>query len=142
MTDRQFWKQLDDLSKKEFSMQRDMEFMRLLKKGYEEECGILISCFYDQKFPNMALQSYLDMDGIRYMICFTNKKNARMIQQDGVDWNIASTKDILNNFFNKDAIGGLLFNPYCENMVMIFKPILQEIMPGKKEKPPFYREGR
>jgi len=45
-----------------------------LKQGYEENRGILIACFYDQKFPGMAKQAYIEMDGGRYMICYTSKK--------------------------------------------------------------------
>ena len=58
------------------------------------------------------------------------------------DWAVASIKDILNNFFNKDAAAGLLFNPFCENMMIVPKPLLEILMPGDKEKPPFYREPK
>ena len=139
MTDREFWKRLNDISMQPVSADRELHFAMELKQGYEENRGILISCFYDRNLPGMAKQSYIEMDGYRHMVCYTSKKNARHAHQ-GDDWNIASTKDILNNFFNKDVIAGILFNPGDENMVLIIKPLLEMIMPGEKEKPPFYRE--
>ena len=119
-------------------MARDMEFMITLKKGYEENCNIMIACFYDHAYPGLAKQCYVEMDGGRYMICYTSKQNAKAFTL-GDDWNIASTKDVLNNLFNKDVIAGLLFNPYTEKMVFIPKAFLEMIMPGDKEKPEFYR---
>lgn len=41
---------------------------------------------------------------------------------------------------NKDAITGLLFNPYCENMMIVPKPLLETLMPGDKDTPPFFQE--
>ncbi len=46
----------------------------------------------------------------------------------------------MNNLFNKAAIAGLLFNPYCENMMIVPKPMLEILMPVEKEKPEFYQE--
>ena len=141
MTDSEFWKRLDALAMQPVSMDRDLRFARTLKRGYEENRGILISCFYDRKFPGMAKQSYVNMEGDRYLVCYTSKRNAKQAPA-GDDWNIASTKDILNNFFNKDVIAGIVFNPGLKNMVLILKPMLETIMPGEKEKPPFFREPK
>ena len=139
MTNREFWKRLNDISMQPVSADRELQFATVLKQGYEEDRGILISCFYDRGLPGMAKQSYIEMGGDRYLVCYTSKKNARNARQ-GEDWNIASTRDILNNFFNKNVIAGLFFNPGHENMILIIKPLLEMIMPGEKEKPPFYRE--
>ena len=139
MTDREFWKKLDEIAKEPVSADRELRFAMVLKQGYKENRGILISCFYDRHFPGMAKQSYVEMDGHRYLVCYTSKKNAKQALQ-GDDWNIASTKDILNNFFNKNVIAGILFNPGFESMVLVMKPMLEMFMPGEKEKPPFYRE--
>lgn len=141
MTDREFWKKLDEISRQEMSAMRELSFQSLLKQGYEENRGILIACFYDQKFPGMAKQAYIELDGGRYMICYTSKKAAKPVRGSD-DWAVASIKDILNNFFNKDAAAGLLFNPFCENMMIVPKPLLEILMPGDKEKPPFYREPK
>lgn len=46
----------------------------------------------------------------------------------------------MNNMFNKEKIIGIVFNPNDENMVIVFKKVLQLIMPGEKPKPEFYRE--
>ena len=65
------------------------------------------------------------------MICYTSKKAANAVQgSDG--WAVVSIRDVLNNFFNKDAAAGLLFNPYCENMVIVPKMLLEILMPGIK----------
>ena len=105
MTDREFWKKLDEISRQEMSAMRELSFQSLLKQGYEENRGILIACFFDQKFPGMAKQAYIELDGER-------------------------------------LAAGLLFNPYCENMMIVPKPLLEILMPGDKEKPPFYREPK
>ena len=138
MTDREFWKKLDEISRQEMSAMRELSFQSLL---YEENRGILIACFFDQKFPGMAKQAYIELDGERYMICYTSKKAAKPVRGSD-DWAVASIKDILNNFFNKDVAAGLLFNPYCENMMIVPKPLLEILMPGDKEKPLFYREPK
>lgn len=135
MTDREFWKKPDEKSRQEMSAMRELSFQSLLKQGYEENREILIACFYDQKFPGMEKQAYIELDGGRYMICYTSKKAAKPVRGSD-DWAVASIKDILNNFFNKDVAAGLLFNPYRENMMIVPKLLLEILMPGDKEKPP------
>ena len=131
MTDRGFWNKLDEISRQEMSAVRELSFQSLLKQGYEENRGILIACFYDRHFPGMAKQAYIELDDGRYMICYTSKKAANAVQgSDG--WAVVSIRDVLNNFFNKDAAAGLLFNPYCENMVSVPKMLLEILMPGIK----------
>ena len=139
MNNKQFWKELDTISKQEMSAMRELEFQCLLKKGYDENLGILIAYFYDDAFPGMAKQAFIEFDDGRYMICYTSKKIAKAARH-GVSWDVVSIRDILNNLFNKDAIAGLLFNPYCENMMIVPKTLLEVLMPGKKEKPVFYQE--
>ena len=139
MTDKVFWKKLDEVSRQEMTMMRELSFQALLKKGYDENKGILIACFHDRAFPGMAKQAFFEIDGGRYMICYTNKKAAKAVPQS-TDCVKASLRDILNNSFNKDAIAGLLFNPYSENMMIVPKELLECLMPGDKEKPPFYQE--
>ena len=95
MTDREFWKKLDEISRQEMSAMRELSFQSLLKQGYEENRGILIACFFDQKFPGMAKQAYIELDGERYMICYTSKKAAKPVRGSD-DWAVASIKDICN----------------------------------------------
>ena len=73
MTDRKFWKKLDEVSRQEMTMMRELSFQTLLKQGYEEDRGILIACFYDRGFPGMAKQAYIEIDGERFIICYTNR---------------------------------------------------------------------
>ena len=73
MTDRKFWKKLDEVSRQEMTMMRELSFQTLLKQGYEEDRGILIACFYGRDFPGMAKQAYIEIDGERYIICYTNR---------------------------------------------------------------------
>ena len=139
MNNKQFWKELDTISRQEMSAMRELEFQCLLNQGYEENLGILIACFYDANFPGMAKQAFIELDGGRYMICYTSKKIAKAAHHSA-SWDVALIRDILNNSFNKDAIAGLLFNPYCDNMMIVPKMLLEVLMPGEKEKPPFYQE--
>lgn len=36
MTDREFWRKLDELSRQEMYIMRELSFQSILKKGYEE----------------------------------------------------------------------------------------------------------
>ena len=81
MTDREFWKKLDEISRQEMSAMRELSFQSLLKQGYEENRGILIACFYDRRFPRMAKQACIKLDDGRYMICYTSKKTAKSVRK-------------------------------------------------------------
>ena len=41
-----------------------------------------------------------------------------------------------------ETVAGLPLQLYCENMMIVPKPLLEIVMPGDKEKSPFYREPK
>ena len=77
--------------------------------------------------------------GKRMLVCFTSKQRAKTADYNTV-WDVAKARDLMNNMFNKNSMAGMVFNPNDEKMVIIFKDLLLQIMPGEKPKPEFYRE--
>ena len=138
MTTKQFWEKIDKLASQPCSVARDMEFMVMLKQAYEENLGVIIGCFSKPGYPDMVFQSYMEVDGMRFMMCYTSKMHANNEWRGG-KWEQVQLRDIMNNMFNKSVIGGLVFNPENENMVIVPKELCQEFMPGEKPLPPFYR---
>jgi len=50
--------------------------------------------------------------------------------------------DMLNNVFNKRAIGGLVFNRYLgDQSIIVRKSVLERIMPGEKPLPPNFKDA-
>ena len=46
------------------------------------------------------------------------------------------TRDMLNNIFNKQVIGGLIFNRYLSNAIILHKTVLEGYIKGEKPLPP------
>lgn len=123
--------------------EREMLFMNLLKDAYDNDLRLIVSCTYDTQMSTpdrlMAKQSFLEADGMRFLVCFTSEKRAREAKYNA-DWDIMKARDVMNNMFNKKAIWGLVFNPNDEKMVIVLKNLLSLIMPGEKPKPEMFRE--
>lgn len=119
MTSKELWNKMEVLANQSYSGEQQAEFMELLKTAYNEDLELIISCVYIRANSQMAQQGYLEADGNRFLICYTNKNHAKREKRGGT-WDIARARDILNNMFNKDAITGLVFNPEDEKMVIIF----------------------
>ena len=139
MTDRQLWQEMENLGNEERSLARDLQFMLLLKKAYDDDMKLIMACEYDPVMPGMARQAYMDVAGKRLLVCFTSKQRARSAAYK-TTWDVARARDLMNNMFNKDAVAGMVFNPNDEKMIIVLKDLLLPIMPGEKPKPEFYRE--
>lgn len=139
MTDKELWRQMDNLSNEETSLERDMQFMLLLKKAYDKDMKLIMACIDDPVMPGMTRQGYMEVMGKRMLVCFTSKQRAKTAVYN-TTWNIAKARDLMNNMFNKESVAGIVFNPNDRKMVLIFKDMLWQIMPGEKPKPEFYRE--
>ena len=49
---------------------------------------------------------------------------------------------MLNNVFNKRAIGGLVFNRYLgDQSIIVRKSVLERLMPGEKPLPPNFKDA-
>ncbi|MCD8153528.1 MAG: SseB family protein [Clostridiales bacterium] len=122
---------------------REMLFMNLLKGAYDNDLELIVACTYDTQASTpgrlMAKQGFLEVDGMRFLVCFTSEKRAREAKYN-TDWNIMKARDVMNNMFNKKAIWGLVFNPNDKRMVIVLKDLLSLIMPGEKPKPEMFRE--
>lgn len=46
------------------------------------------------------------------------------------------TRDMLNSIFNKRVIGGLIFNCYLSNAIILHKTVLEGYIKGEKPLPP------
>lgn len=139
MTDKQLWREMENLANEEQSLARDLQFMLLLKKAYDDDMRLIMACEYDPAMPGMARQAYMDVAGKRMLVCFTCKQRARSAAYK-TTWDVARVRDLMNNMFNKDAVAGMVFNPNDEKMIIVLKDLLLPIMPGEKPKPEFYRE--
>lgn len=139
MTNKVFWKRLEAATKIEDQMKRMSEFMYWLAEAYDEDLEVLISCFYDERMPGYAKQGYMDVEGKRFLVCYTSKERARAGKFNG-NWDIARLRAVMNNMFNKDVIIGMVFNPGDEAMTLVFKEAMELLLPGEKEKPRFFKE--
>lgn len=139
MTDKELWRQMENLANEEEALEREMKFMFLLKRAYDKDMKLIMACMYDPMMPGMARQAYMEVMGKRMLVCFTSKQRARMADYN-TSWDVAKARDLMNNMFHKNSIAGMVFNPNDEKMIIIFKDLLLQIMPGEKPKPEFYRE--
>lgn len=139
MTDKELWRQMEQLVSEKQSLERDMAFMLLLKMAYDKDMKLIMSCAYDPMMSGMARQGFMEVMGKRMMVCFTSKQRAKQAKYN-MTWDVAKARDLMNNMFNKEKIMGMVFNPNDENMVIVFKELLLPIIPGEKPKPEFYRE--
>ena len=139
MTDEELWKQMENLANQEKSLEREMRFMLLLKEAYDMDMKLIMACVPEPVMSNMARQGYMEVDGKRFLVCFSSKQRAKTASYN-TTWDIASARELMNNMFNKKSVAGMVFNPNDEKMVIIFKDLLLMIMPGEKPKPRFFRE--
>ncbi|MCD7752538.1 MAG: hypothetical protein LUI10_12540 [Lachnospiraceae bacterium] len=139
MTNQELWKNMEMLAVQEPSLERETSFMQLMKQAYDQNLHLIMASFYDSLHPGMARQGYVEVMEKRMLVCYTSKRRARRIKSN-LNWDIAYARDIMNNMFHKDLIAGIVFNPDDENMVIIFKDLLLDIMPGEKPKPQGYRD--
>lgn len=51
MTDKELWRQMEQLASEEQTLERDMAFMVLLKKAYDKDMKLIMSCEYDSMMP-------------------------------------------------------------------------------------------
>lgn len=139
MTDKELWKQMENLSNEEPSIEREMRFMYLLKKAYDKDMKLIMACMYDPMMPGQAHQGYMEVGGKRMLVCFTSKQRARTANYN-MTWDVGNARDLMNNMFNKGSVAGMVFNPNDKRMLIVLKELLLMVMPGEKPKPEFYRE--
>lgn len=142
MTNEEFWKKLDSITKRRNPSDHIFEFMILLKGGYEQNLDVIVSATSAQN--GIANQAYLGEKNARFFVCYTSKAHARNEWRAGddgrtMDWNTMKLRDVMNNMFHKTSGAGLIFNPdsTTEGLVVL-KTMLELLMPGPKEKPPMF----
>lgn len=149
MTKKQFWMKMDQIceTKRLSSSEKEERMAQVLKTAYDENLNILgvFNEFEDGK----AGQLYVNLDeenpltvGNRFMLCYTCKNKAIhdthvQMYPDTAGIMEVSTRDMLNNVFNKRVIGGLLFNRYLDKQaVIVKKEVLEKYIQGEKPLPP------
>ena len=148
LTNYRLWKSLDEITKEKQTTETTIKFAELLKKGYEEDLGILTRCLYDLYDSSTVYHAYVNMPEGRLMLCYTSKTQAEkewrsLPPEDGrrQGCKIMSLQHVLNNMFHKQVIFGLCFNSDDpERSYIIPKPILEMLMPGPKPKPKGFKE--
>lgn len=141
MRNEELWAKMDELACKNKPTILLMEFMYLIKQAYDMDLGLITRCFFQDSNKTIAKQAYIDVMGERYLMCYTSEEHARREQGKGGSWATLGARDVLNNMFNKDAIGGIVFNTDdLDNMIICPKPILMAIMPGNHPKPDMFED--
>ena len=96
MTDKELWRQMEQLVSEKQSLERDMAFMLLLKMAYDKDMKLIMSCAYDPMMPGMARQGFMEVMGKRMMVCFTSKQRAKQAKYN-MTWDVAKARDLMNN---------------------------------------------
>jgi len=150
MTTKQYWAKMDQIfdSKSLSPVQKIDEFAKVLKTGYDENLDILCVC--NETKEGQAHQMYVNLDGDkplsvgnRYMLCYTGHSraihdtHAPLYPKTALILEVP-TRDMLNNVFNKRVIGGLIFNRYLSNAIILHKTVLEGCIKGEKPLPPNY----
>ena len=148
MTTEQYWAKMDQIfdSKSLSSVQKKDELAKVLKTGYDENLDILCVC--NETEEGQAHQIYVNVDeanplsvGNRYMLCYTGHNraihdtHAPLYPKTALILELP-TRDMLNNIFNKRVIGGLIFNRYLSNAIILHKTVLEGYIKGEKPLPP------
>ena len=120
MTDRELWRQMENLANEEPSKEREMRFMYLLKQVYDKDMKLIMACMYDPMIPGMAHQGYMKVEGKRMLVCFTSKQRARTANYNTI-WDVGNARDLMNNMFNKETVAGMVFNPNDKKMLVVLK---------------------
>lgn len=66
---------MEQIASEEQSLERDRAFMLLLKKAYDKDMKLIMSCAYDPMMSGKTRQGFMVVMGKRMMVCFTGKQN-------------------------------------------------------------------
>lgn len=135
MNNSQFWNSLDSITRKKTTPETITDFAIMLKKGYEQDLELIISCIDDPLHPGIGYQSYIDTEFGRLMLCYTtmahaNKENRQLPAGDmrNISTATAKCRSIIDNMLTKSVIAGLVFNSDTQKPMIVMKDILQMAM--------------
>ena len=135
MNNSQFWNSLDSIARKEITPETITDFALTLKKGYEQDLELIISCIDNPLQPGIGYQSYIDTEFGRLMLCYTtmahaNKEKRQLPAGDmrNVSTATAKCRSIIDNMLTKPVIAGLVFNSDTQKPMIVMKDILQMAM--------------
>ena len=150
MTNPQFHSLADQVANSKASLEdKTIRLAGLLKKAYEQDLELPI--LYSGT-PDQARHAYMLLDdahpraiGNRGLLCYTSKKFADNDffygHKDNLRWGYVSIQFVLNNLFNKAAIGVLLFNAHdLSHAIAVPKEILEQMMPGEHPLPMGFKD--
>lgn len=120
MTNKQFWMKANQIAASRKTQEEKAEEMAaLLKTAYDEDLRMVI--LFIEK-DNGQHHAYLNLDekhpntiGNRGLQCYTSRRRADedfISKVRGWEWGYTSTRNVINNLFNKVIIGSLIFNCY------------------------------
>lgn len=144
MTNKQFWMKADQIAASRRTQEEKADEMAaLLKTAYDEDLRMII--LFIEK-DNRQHHAYLNLDekhpntiGNRCLQCYTSRQRPNedfISKMRGWQWGYTSTRDVINNLFNKAIIGSLIFNGYSpEWIVALPKEVLEKHIPGPHPKP-------
>ena len=112
MTEKQFWAKLhQEANRKEKAL---TNIVKLMRQAYDEDLQIMIGCHHTEDGSVQQLYVALDEDvnrtGMRYLLCYTNKDEAKNDALLPEPCEKVSVRAIVDNALGKDSIGGLVLN--------------------------------
>lgn len=127
MTNEEFWKQLDEITKKPQTLETTRALLSLLSLGYEEGNKILIwgvEDFYGKDTVNQACM--LDEKGRKTMLYLTDKRHAVNAKFSFMPLMVHQPKcvtaflcDVIDNALDKDEVDAIVFNYNTDQMYIV-----------------------
>lgn len=130
-SDEEFWKALDDIAAKKQDFETTRQFINVLKKGYIEECSILIVGIEDVNGKDTVNQACIWNGENKVMLYLTDEKYCNG-EYKFFPVTIAQRPhcvkayicDVINNALEKEEVSAIVFNHGSEHEVVIPKFIL------------------
>lgn len=131
MTNEQFWKKLDNITKQKQTFTTTQAFLRVLADGYSQDLDILVLGVKSQKNSDCFNQACIIDDGEKSMLYFTDRrhfKNSKSTAPVGSTYQPECMSvyigDVIDNAIEKDDVTSLIFNQGTRNMYIIPKLML------------------
>ena len=124
MTEKKFWRKLDNLSYNGMTEENVMAAARLLRKAYESDFEIFCACAHsspdkiNQLFICMNDNDDFSLPDSRYMLCYTSAEIADSADYLPEPWDFLPLRFVIDNALSKETVGGLVFNYHIHDRAL------------------------
>ena len=116
MTEKQFWMKLDQLSMKPIEDATSAVKMALIiRSACEQGLHLIVACTVEDGETKPLYIAKNDDE--RLIICYTSKEMAKNDKIEG-SRELLLVEDVINMMRERQAVGGLIFNPQNEKRMM------------------------